>query len=417
VDHPSLIPALLLAGSATGSDPDGSAGPPPRTTRDWIVDVCLVLFSLAFGALIVTDGEIHPVPPSDALVLVDVVTGTLGCLALMVRRRRPVGVALLLGVIGTYSDMVSGALLVALFTVAVHRPLRPLLLVCAVDLVTFVGYVYVRRGDDGFQLMVVVAGLVLMTAAVAWGLFVRARRQLVFSLRDRAVRAETEQRLRVEQARHLERTRIAREMHDVLAHRLSLLNMHAGALEYRPDAAPAEVARAAGVIRASARAALEDLREVIGVLRDGGDGGSPDRPLPSLADVPTLVSECREATLRIREEYGPAVLASAPTVTGRAAYRIVQEGLTNVRKHAPGAVAVVRIHAAGDGLDVEVVNPAPVGGEPSPSLPGTGAGLVGLRERVGLLGGTLEHGWTPDGDFRLHAHLPWPPAAAREPVP
>src|SRR4029453_19421419 len=100
--------------------------------------------------------------------------------------------------------------------------------------------------------------------------------------------------------RHLERARIAREMHDVLAHRLSLLNMHAGALEFRPDAPPDEIARAAGVIRASARGALEDLREVIGVLRDSTDGGSPDHPLPSLADLPALVSECREAGVRIR---------------------------------------------------------------------------------------------------------------------
>ena len=99
-------------------------------------------------------------------------------------------------------------------------------------------------------------------------MFVRARRQLVVSLRDRAERAEAEQQLRVEQARQAERARIAREMHDVLAHRISLLSLHAGALEFRPDAPPEEVARAAGVIRASAHEALEDLREVIGVLRD-----------------------------------------------------------------------------------------------------------------------------------------------------
>jgi signal transduction histidine kinase len=408
VDHPSLIPARLLAG--TGPEPDGSGAPLPRTTRDWIVDTGLVLLSLALGALVVADSEIHPVPPPHALVVIDVVTGVIGCLALWARRRWPVGVALLTAAIGTYSDMVSAALLIALFTVAVHRPLRPLLLVAGVDLATFAGYVFVRRGYDGPQPLLVVAGMVLMTAAVAWGLFVRARRQLVLSLHDRAVRAETEQRLRVEQARHLERARIAREMHDVLAHRLSLLNMHAGALEYRPDAPPAEVARAAGVIRASARAALEDLREVIGVLRETTDGGSPDRPLPSLADVPGLVAECRDAGLRIREEYRLPDLGTAPPLTGRTAYRIVQEGLTNVRKHAPGSVATVRIRAAGGSLDVEVVSPPSVGDELAPSLPGAGTGLIGLQERVDLAGGTLEHGWTPTGEFRLHARLPWPPA-------
>ena len=410
MDHPSLIPALLLAGSRTGSDPDDLDGPLSRTARDWIVDIGLVLLSLAVGALIVADSEIHPVPPPHALLVVDVATGVLGCLLLWWRRRWPVAVALFLGVIGTYSDMVSGALLVALFTVAVHRPVRPLLLVVAVDLATFVGYVFVRRGYDGPQAVVIVAGLALMTGAVAWGLFVRARRQLVLSLRERAVRAESEQRLRVEQARHLERARIAREMHDVLAHRLSLLNMHAGALEYRPDASPAEIARAAGVIRASARAALEDLREVIGVLRDTTDGESPDHPLPSLADVPALVAECREAGLRIREDYEVPDLGTAPVLTGRTAYRIVQEGLTNVRKHAPGAVATVRLRAVAEDLMVEVLSPPPVGEDRAPSLPGAGTGLIGLRERVGLAGGTLEHGRTPAGDFWLHGRLPWPSA-------
>jgi signal transduction histidine kinase len=323
-------------------------------------------------------------------------------------------VGLLLAVIGTYSDMVSGALLIALFTVAVHRPLRPLLLVGGANLASFVVYVAVRRGPDGPQLGVVLAGLVLTTAAVAWGLFVRARRQLVLSLRERAVRAETEQRLRVEQARHLERARIAREMHDVLAHRLSLLNMHAGALEYRPDAPAAEVARAAGVIRASARAALDDLREVIGVLRDTTDDGSPDHPLPSLADVPALIQECRDAGLRVREEYRLPDLGTAPALTGRTAYRIVQEGLTNVRKHAPGAVATVRVLAVADGLVVEVLSPPPIGEEFAAPLPGAGTGLIGLRERVELAGGTLEHGRTPAGGFRLHTELPWPAGGVGE---
>ena len=114
-------------------------------------------------------------------------------------------------------------------------------------------------------------------------MFVRARRQLVLSLRERADRAEAEQQLHVEQARQQERARIAREMHDVLAHRISLLSMHAGALEFRPDAPPEEVARAAGIVRASAHQALQDLREVIGVLREEpAVNGGPERPQPTL---------------------------------------------------------------------------------------------------------------------------------------
>ena len=124
-------------------------------------------------------------------------------------------------------------------------------------------------------------------------MFVRARRQLVLSLRERADRAEAEQQMRVEQARPHERARIAREMHDVLAHRISLLSMHAGALEFRPDAPPEEIARAAGIIRASAHQALEDLREVIGVLREEPADGDPERPQPTLANLPGACSTSR----------------------------------------------------------------------------------------------------------------------------
>jgi signal transduction histidine kinase len=416
VDHPSLIPALLLADSSEDPDSDGPSplGPVPRSARDWVVDVSLVVLAVAFGTLVVTNTEIHPVPAPQPLLVVDVASGVLGCLALLWRRRWPVGIALLLAAIATYSDMVSGAVLIALFTVAVHRPLRILLIVTGANLASFAVYVVVRPGADGPQAMVIIVGLVLTAAVVAWGLFVRARRQLVHELRGRAVRAESEQRLRVEQARQLERTRIAREMHDVLAHRLSLLSMHAGALEFRPDAPPAEVARAAGVIRASARAALEDLRQVIGLLRDTAGAASSDRPQPTLADLPALVAESRQAGLRVHEEYSVPNLDAAPDITGRTAYRVVQEGLTNVRKHAPGAVVSVRVRADADGLDVEIVNPPRVGAMHDETLPSAGTGLIGLRERVGLAGGVLDDGWTATGEFRLHARLPWPGGAAAE---
>ena len=164
---------------------------------------------------------------------------------------------------------------------------------------------------------------------IGWGLFVRARRELVRSLRAQADRAGDE-------ARAAERQRIAREMHDVLAHRLSLLSVHAGALEFRPDAPAEEVAEAAGVIRESARAALEELREVIGVLREEERGdGPPEPPQPALADLPALVEESRAAGMRLTAQIELGDVAPPPAL-GRTAYRIVQEGLTNARKHAPG---------------------------------------------------------------------------------
>ena len=124
-------------------------------------------------------------------------------------------------------------------------------------------------------------------------------------------------------------------MHDVLAHRISLLSLHAGALEFRPDAPPEEIARAAGVIRASAHQALEDLREVIGVLRDGADGETPPPPQPTLAALPGLLDESRAAGMQLARRCPRRRLAAVPDGIGRHALRIVQEALTNARKHAP----------------------------------------------------------------------------------
>jgi signal transduction histidine kinase len=208
-------------------------------------------------------------------------------------------------------------------------------------------------------------------AAVGWGLFLHYRRQLVESLRDRAARAETEAQLRAEQAQQRARDEIAREMHDVLGHRLSLLSVHAGALEFRPDADPTEVARAAKVIRENAHQALQDLREVIGVLR----APVGELPQPTLADVQQLVAESGRAGMRVslREEVDGPV----PDLVGRTTYRIVQEALTNARKHAPGAEVEVQVAGApGQGLTVEVCNtPTPVGG--APSRPGSAPTPVG----------------------------------------
>jgi signal transduction histidine kinase len=412
LEHPTLVPAHLLADpdAAPEREPDGTGRRPRvhRSARDWVVDVACFLVAVALGLMFVATAS-DRTPPPDGLVFADLAAGALCCLALWWRRRWPVQVAVLGAVIGCYSDMAGVAVLIALFTVAVHRRLPTTLALVALNLAGFVVYTVVRPTDDLPYWVVLGFGLLITAAVAVWGLFVRARRQLVLSLRDRALRAESEQVLRVDQARHLERTRIAREMHDVLAHRLSLLSMHAGALEFRPDAPPAEIAAAAGVVRASARQALEDLREVIGVLRDGPDGSASTRPQPTLSDLPALVEECRRAGVRVRAEYRVPELSSAPPATGRNAYRVVQEGLTNVRKHAPGTVADVRVEGGpGTGLTIELRNPAPAGGEHAVPLPSAGTGLVGLLERVSLSGGHLEHGWTPDGEFRLLATLPWP---------
>ena len=299
-----------------------------------------------------------------------------------------------------------------LFTVAVHRRASVVAGVAALAFAS--GAVFVRvRPDPGAPFWVqVLINVPILAAVVAWGMFARARRQLVISLRDRARRAESEQQLRIEQARYLERTRIAREMHDVLAHRISLVSLHAGALEFRADAPAEDVAKSAAVIRSSAHQALQDLREILGVLRAEGVHGEPDgaeRPQPTLADVARLVEESRQAGVRVSLECAVEDLSVVPASIGRTAYRVVQEGLTNARKHAPGAEVVVVVSGGtGPGLRVEVRNRWPVGVPVAPGIPGAGQGLTGLAERAAIAGGLLEHGRTPAGDFRLAAWLPWP---------
>ncbi|MGW4802136.1 sensor histidine kinase, partial [Nonomuraea sp. NPDC004297] len=230
---------------------------------------------------------------------------------------------------------------------------------------------------------------------------------LLISLHERADRAEAEQGRRVAEARMAERRRLAREMHDVLAHRLSLVATHAGALEYRPDSSPEQVARAAGVVRTGVHQALEELRQVIGLLREQDDQVDELQPQPALADLPGLIADAQEAgqEVRLREEVIDD--GAVPQAASRTAYRVVQEGLTNARKHAPGRPVDVLLHGTpGTHLLIDIRNPlAPA--DTAPLAPGSGLGLVGLTERVRLAGGQLDHHHT-EGEFRLHARLPWP---------
>ena len=245
-------------------------------------------------------------------------------------------------------------------------------------------------------------------ALLGWGAWARARVALIRSLEDRARRAEAEQGRRVAEARMLERRRIAHEMHDVLAHRLSLLATFAGAMEYRPDASPERLSRAAGVVRDGVHQALEELRAVISLLRDDDLPGDPDpRPQPVLADVPRLIGESREAGTEVLVDEAVDEPAEAPPAVARTAYRVIQEGLTNARKHATGqAVRVTLRGGPGRGLEIGVRN-ALAPETTTPSGWSGGAGLVGLTERVDLVGGRLDH-QAVDGEFRLHASLPWP---------
>ncbi|GAA2452516.1 histidine kinase [Actinomadura vinacea] len=393
--------------------------------RQGVRDACVTASAVGVG-LLTLEGARQTYPdPARAHLIRDLLIGLVACLVLLLfRRRRPVRVALVLTATGLFASSSWGATAMAVFTVAVHCSWRATAAVTALNVsyivLTFTQVDELTRRERLESVLVFLLGYAVL---VIGGLLVRSRRQLIESLRERARQAEEEQRLRVEEARHLERERIAREMHDVLAHRISLLAVHAGALEFHADA-PADQREAAGIIRRGAYEAMEDLREVIGMLRtDPGDGapepgardapvpdGEDERPQPALSDLPALIEESQRAGAHVTFDDRVPDPAGVPSRIGRHAYRIVQEALTNARKHAPGAHVSVTVESTGPGgtLAIEVANRLPPGPPPAPALPGAGAGLVGLRERVDMLGGALEHGHTQDGHFRLYAKLPWP---------
>ena len=236
-------------------------------------------------------------------------------------------------------------------------------------------------------------------------MYIGSRRELLARLRERAETTESEQAARLAQSRTAERARIAREMHDVLAHRISMVTMHAGALAYRDDLTPEQVRETAGIIQENSHQALTELRQVLGVLREDPGDADPERPQPSADDLHELLQEAREAGMNVVSNLGP--VEAIPVPMGRTAYRVVQEGLTNARKHAPDTLVTVALSGGpGDGLNISVRNPLRIG---SPlDVPDSGLGLVGLSERAALVGGRLSHGVTADHEFALTVWLPWP---------
>jgi signal transduction histidine kinase len=359
--------------------------------------------------IVAVQGEWSSFGPWPSLAaVVDIVAGVLSIVLLLAVRHSPVRIALVLSALLTVSAAATPAAGTAALWVAQRRRLPVAIGVALAGVAGHVIRAAWRPTPDRSMVLWTVVVAASYAALVGWGAQNQARRALVESLEDRARRAEEDQAHRVAEARRGERTKIAREMHDVLAHRLSLLAAYAGALEFRPDAPPDELARAAGVIRDGAHQALEELREVIGVLRDDPAEPESDRPQPTLSDLPRLLDEARAAGTPVRLDDRRADAGTVPDVLGRTVYRVVQEGLTNVRKHAPGQEATVLLGGRrGRNLLVVVINrTGPDTADPG-RIPGSGSGLVGLRERVQLAGGRLD-AKSGHGRFRLWAVLPWP---------
>ncbi|MGW7679549.1 sensor histidine kinase [Kribbella sp. NPDC054772] len=340
-----------------------------------------------------------------ALRVADGVCGALGFVALWWRRRFPVVFAIFIAGIATFSTLAGGLAVIAVVTVAAHRSWRTALLIATVIAATTwpSTRLYPADGAD-WQLL---WACVFYYGVSGWGMFMQARRQLVETLRERADRAEASREQHAGHARIAERHRIAREMHDVLAHRLSLLSVQAGAFEVAvgsTDTTSAELAQAAQAIRSTTHLALHELRGAVQVLRTDTDD-STAAPQPGAADLPALLAEASAATeLQVAIDLD---LSDLPEDTGRTLYRIVQEGLTNARKHAP--LSTVNVELSGDpeaGVRLRLTSWLPT--EPAPSTtPGSGSGLIGLRERAALAGGDLEVTVTADERFQLSAWLPW----------
>ncbi|MCZ2821226.1 histidine kinase [Modestobacter sp. VKM Ac-2977] len=253
----------------------------------------------------------------------------------------------------------------------------------------------------GWTIVAAATGAIVALPA-ALGIWQRTREQLLGVLRERAERAEAERELLARDAVLFERTRIAREMHDAVGHRVSLMVLQAGAIELAARDAD-RVEQLAGQVQTAGRRALVELRQMVGVLRAGDvDEDAPLGPQPGLEDLPRLVDQAREAGMDVALT-GVADVPVDPAV-GRAAYRIAQEALTNAGKHAPGARVQVTAEHRPEELHLRVVNGAPT--RPPQPVPGDGYGLVGLGERVRTLGGRLTAEPRLDGGFVVEAVLP-----------
>lgn len=335
------------------------------------------------------------------------VISIVAALVLLARRRFPLTVLIftLPGLFGGYAAL---APIAALYTVAERTRNRSVVLFFAAPLVV-AGFLYpwpplgLSANDSHDTTLSVVYALLIAGAPTAIGLLTRARAELSNRIVETLAGRDREQSLLTQGILAHERAQLAREMHDVVSHQVSLIAVQAGALRVTaPDARTRDVA---DTIRQLSVKTLEELRHMVDVLRAAGGRARELAPQPRLADIPRLVESSGADARLVMDD---ADRTAWPEPVQRAAYRTVQEALTNVNKHAPGACVSIRVEPCDHGLLVEVVNGA-VGWSAATAatgLPGGGHGLIGLRERAALLGGALDAGPAADGGYRLRATFP-----------
>ena len=380
--------------------------PAHRTAARRVSDVLAVLLAMASAFPATTRGDAHPDP---AVVTVAVLTA----LPLAVRRKWPVpvfgAVVALCLVTVLWSDFpaINGvALLIALYTVAALRPRREALACAAVLFAVIIAVAVWMAGGNWWYDAIFVCGL--YAAALGLGLYSATRRAYMAELTDRAERLEHERDQQVALAAAAERARIAREMHDIVAHNLTVMVTLSEAAAASTPGSPERSAELMRGVSAIGRRALADTRSVLGVLRQEAAPPAADSlvPVPGLAQIDELVSQVRTAGLETTVEYSGQV-PDLPEGLQLTVYRLVQEALTNTLKHAgPGARASVHLRFRPGELRVDVTDD---GVGDAGSAPGAGGGLVGMRERARAYGGDVAagprqpHGWHVSARLDLDA--------------
>lgn len=338
---------------------------------------------------------------------IDAAVGVAGMALVSQRRRHPLAVAVVLNGVGAISGAVAGPAILALVSLATRRRWREIIPAAAVTAAAGFTLESINPVSTEPFLIILPAIAAFTAVAVGWGMYIGSRRELLATLEERASAAESNQVERLAHARTAERARIAREMHDVLAHRISMVTMHAGAMTYRDDLDADALRASAAVIQENSHQALVELRQVLGMLRDAPADAQPEPPQPGAADLMALLSESRSAGMRLESDVDIEI-DHLPASAARTVYRVVQEALTNVRKHGTHTRATLSLVGSPDaGISLVVDNPLPLG--VSNHAPTSGMGLVGLQERVALAGGTVSHEVTPEQHFVLSVWLPWHP--------
>lgn len=374
------------------------------TTADTLMAVGLTAFiiSQALTVDLVQQGVEFRRPGPFGIALI-----VLTILPVALRRRAPLPVFLVVAVptvlyesLGFVGVTGPWGVLIALYTVAAHCDRRRSYLAAAVAaLGVAIVFTFARWPVD---LPTVASNAIIFVTAWFIGDNMQTRRAFVRSLEERAERAERTRALEAERAVAEERTRIARELHDVVAHSMSVMLVQAGAARRILEKDPAKATGALEAIEATGREAMTEMRRLLGVLRDEGTAGSLV-PQPSLHDLDDLADQFRRAGLPVALEVrGEA--RDLPPGLDLTAYRIVQEALTNTLKHAGAAEASVTVAYGDDAVAVEVRDDGR--GAASSPVEGAGQGLIGMRERVELFDGELRAGPAPGGGYAVRARLP-----------